>query len=246
MESAVEIAQRLVSVLGGLLGTELRTGYVRSALTGLGPEQVADLLTVTLSHVEARSPGHAELLQALSLALSDPGFTPLREAARAVLAGRGQAVTARMLHPAPEGEGDDEATRVPDFGTGRPITLGERKSLARRTDRDLIARVLRDPHPDVIRILLGNPGLTEQDVVRLAARRPVLGDVLREVFRAPRWVVRYRVKLTLVLNPNTPIDVALQLAPHLTRQDRQRVARSPELAEALRQTCTDGRHSILH
>jgi len=246
MESAVEIAQRLVKVLGGLLGTDLRTGYLRSVLLELTAEQVADLLTVTLAQVEARKSDHAELLQSLSLALSDPGFTPLREAARAVLDSRGQNITARMLHPAPEGEADDEATRLPDFGTGRPLSLGERKSLARRTDRDLIARVLRDPHPDVIHILLGNPGLTEQDVVRLAARRPVLGDVLREVFRAPRWVVRYRVKLTLVLNPNTPIDVALQLAPHLTRQDRQRVARSPELAEALRQNCLDARDHTLH
>ena len=82
------------------------------------------------------------------------------------------AIFARTLE-IPDPNDEDDAQRIPDFGVGRPLTLGERKSLARRPDRDLIARVMRDPNPDVIRILLNNPGLTESDVVRVCARRPV-------------------------------------------------------------------------
>ena len=117
------------------------------------------------------------------------------------------------------------------------LSLGERKSLARRRDRDLIARVLLDPHPDVIRILMGNPTVTEADVVRLCARRPISSDVLREVFKSARWHMRYQVKVALALNPYTPLDVALQLLPHLTLQDQHRVRRSEDLPPALRRAC---------
>jgi hypothetical protein len=121
--------------------------------------------------------------------------------------------------------------------------LGERKAIARKNDRDLITRVLRDPHPDVIRIVLGNPAVTEDDVVRLCARRPVAGDVLREVFRSTRWIVRYRVRKAIVLNPHAPLDVALSLAAHLTAPDAKLVVESHELAEPLREACVRPRPS---
>jgi hypothetical protein len=132
---------------------------------------------------------------------------------------------------------DEDALRVPDFGMGRPVTLGERKSLARRHDRELIARVIRDPHPDVMRILLGNPRLTEPDVLRLCARRPVATEVLREVYRCARWIVCYPIKLALVMNPHTPVDVSLQLLPLLHEQDLKRVREAADLPPELHAAC---------
>jgi len=172
----------------------------------------------------------------MSLALADDACKGLREAVRSVLEARQQPGLAQALQRDPVAE-EAETQRIPDFGKGRTLTLGERKSLARRNDREMLARVLRDPHPDVIRILLGNPGLTESDLVRLCARRPVSTEVLREVFKSPRWIVRYQIKLTLALNPYTPLDVALQLTPHLKGQDLRRVASAQDLNDDLREAC---------
>jgi hypothetical protein len=213
-------------------------------------ERVADLFTVIMTGTEARRPSHGELLQAFSLAFNDSACDALRVTVAALLEAREQPLLARALRRE-EIEEEEETQRVPDFGKGRVPSLGERKSLARRNDRDLIARVLRDPHPDVIRILLGNPALTEEDVVRLCARRPASREVQREVFGSPRWIVRYTVKTALVLNPYTPIDVALQIAPHLKAQDLRRVARSNDLGSELRQACgqltgQNGDRSALH
>jgi hypothetical protein len=115
--------------------------------------------------------------------------------------------------------------------------LGERKALARKNDRQLIAKVLRDPHPDVIRILLGNPGLTDTDVVLLCARRPGATEVLREVFRSLRWVGREPVRVALALNPWTPLDIALQVAPLLRAPDLRRASHSADLAPEMHATC---------
>jgi hypothetical protein len=86
--------------------------------------------------------------------------------------------------------------------------------------------------------LLENPGLTEGDVVRLCARRPTVPEIQREVFMHRRWIVRYKVKMAIVLNPHTPLNVSLQIIPHLNAQDLRRVAASHDLAEDLRDSCS--------
>jgi hypothetical protein len=127
--------------------------------------------------------------------------------------------------------------RIPDFGRGRPLSLGERKSLARTHDRSLIQRVVRDPHPDVIRILLDNPSLTEEDVVRVCAHRPNDPAVLQTVYRHRRWVVRYRPRNAILRNPDTQLDTALLLAPLLRKSELKEAATSSELAAPLRLSC---------
>jgi hypothetical protein len=110
----------------------------------------------------------------------------------------------------------------------RSVTLGERKSLARRGRRDIVTALVRDPDASVIVNLLANPRLTEKDVVTVAARRPARGDVLRAIF-ASRWVCRYHVKRALVMNPYTPDDVAVRLAGALLETDLRLVAADAQL-----------------
>lgn len=237
MSTAEAQTEQLARRITHIADPGMRTAYVRHTLQGMPLPEVADLLVVAQAYATARSPRHANLLACVSMALADDACTPLRNALAELLDARNEHGLARSLR---REVFDDEADalRVPDFGLGRPITLGERKAFARRVDREWIARVLRDPHPAVIRILLANPGVIESDVLLLCARRPVAQDVLREVFRCARWIVRYPIKVALVLNPYTPLDVALQLAPLIQAQDARRVLEAadldPELHAALR------------
>jgi hypothetical protein len=246
VSSAQQQTERLARRILSVPDATVRTAYLRHTLLAMPPNEVADLLVVARIHAQARSPRHATLLETFSLALAHESCTELRLALAALLKARDQPSLARSLSREPSADGED-ALRIPDFGMGRPVTLGERKSLARRHDRNWIARVIRDPHPEVMRILLLNPRLTEPDVVRLCARRPVAGDVLREVFQCPRWIPRYAVKLALVLNPYTPLDVALQLAPLLHEQDVKRVLEAADLPTELHAACTGAAdHGPLH
>jgi hypothetical protein len=238
MPSAEEQTELLARRIQGILDAQMRTAYLRHTLLSMQPQAVADLLSVARAYAEARQPRHAALLSCLSLALAHESCRSLRSAVAAELIARDQPGLARSLHQDGASEGED-ALRVPDFGMGRPVTLGERKSLARGHDRELIARVLRDPHPAVMRILLGNPRLTENDVLRLCARRPVACDVLREVFTNARWIVRYPIKLALVLNPYTPLDIGLQLIPLLHEQDVRRVREAADLSPELHSACRE-------
>ncbi len=106
----------------------------------------------------------------------------------------------------------------------RDYTLGHRKWLARDTRRDVLARLLQDPEPEVMPNLLQNPRITERDVVLLAARRPVDPKILQHIFDSARWIPRYSVKRALVLNPYSPTSLSIRLLGLLTSKDQRLVA----------------------
>jgi hypothetical protein len=131
-----------------------------------------------------------------------------------------------------DGEPPEPERYVP--AAGRALTLGERKALARGGRRELLLALLADPDAQVIRALLENPRLTEKEVVTVAARRPVRADVLRAIFGS-RWLARYHVKRALVMNPWTPVELAVRLLPALVAADRRLVADDANLAPVVRQ-----------
>lgn len=119
------------------------------------------------------------------------------------------------------------------------LTLGQRKALARGRRREVLDRLLRDPDQSVLTVLLGNPRLTEADVIRVAARRPTTAAAQRAIFASERFISRYGVKRALVLNPFTPSDLAARLAPLLTLVDLEEVAADSSLVEQVRLAARD-------
>lgn len=243
MEAAAR-AEAIVRATCSIPEVELRAAYIRAVLRELETVALAEALEVFCARAEQAEPHAREALIALVDALQDPALADivqrLREEAVGVpllalerLVRQPLAVASRRDVPQPEED------RVPDYGRGRPLTLGERKSLARRPDRAMTERLLRDPHPDVIRQLLGNPKVVEEDVVSLAARRPCRPDVLAQIARMPRWTTRARVRMALVLNPDTPLDVSAPLVGLLVRQELRLVATSTTVAPALRALCLE-------
>ena len=113
--------------------------------------------------------------------------------------------------------------------------LGWRKAHARGTDRMKLDRLLFDRNPAVIALLLRNPRLTEPDVVRITAMQPTNPDNLLAVFRNPKWIKRYHVKVALACNPYTPVDVALACLPHLMVPKLRFVASAGRLKEPVRE-----------
>ncbi len=212
--------------------TALRVAFVRHQLGTLPDVDAVDVLALAFRSSELGDPRARQLASTAAMALAPSSALSLRAQLADAAHRRGHRDLARLL-TREEREDELDATRVPDHGTGRPLTLGERKSLARRRDRHLLTRVLTDPHPDVIRLLLGNPMIVEADVVRLAARRPANAEVSREIAGTPRWMVRYAVQLALVKNPGTPRDVSLPLVALLRTPDLSEIERLPDLSHAV-------------
>jgi hypothetical protein len=229
-----------------LEGAELRVSYLVDRLLGAALPDLARTLDALCARAEQAEPAPREVLVALVDALNRPEVEPVVQRLREEAAGESLLALERLIRgPAPpssssiRAEGAPRSQRPPDYGTGRPLTLGERKSLARRPDRAMLERLLADPHPDVIRRVLRNPRVTEDDVLRLAARRPCHPDVQAEITREPRWMHSARVRLAVVLNPGTPVDIASRLAGLLVRQELRLVAEATLVSPAVRAVCLE-------
>jgi len=189
---------------------------------------------------EAR-PDYLEALECLTHAAADPAMpyeTRQRVYTAAVERERG-AIARLFLAASPPVEIPPQLRRQlgperPLRPADRPLTLGERKALARTHRRDKLLLLLRDPHPDVVTILLDNPHVTEADVVRVASARPAVPASLAIVAAHVRWSVRHPVKRALVFNPATPLADAIRLATTLRGADLQEIAAEPSLPEPLR------------
>ena len=222
----------------------LRAAYLRSVLLRGPVIELAPVLDHLCARAEQAEEAAREALVALVDALNHEACSEvvqlLREEALAVphLALE-RLVRQPLAIIEPRDVGKPEDDRVPDYGKGRPLTLGERKSLARRPDRKMMDRLLRDPHPDVIRMVLANPKVVEEDVLAVAARRPCRPDVLAEIARQPRWAHRPRIRMALVLNPDTPLEIAAPVAGLLLRHELRLVATSPTVAPAVRALCLE-------
>jgi len=111
----------------------------------------------------------------------------------------------------------------------RPLTLGERKSLARSWKRDTLQKLLVDPHADVVAMLLANPHVTEDDVLRIATARRSSAAVLSLILSSRRWGCRPRIRWALVRNPRLPEASALRLVGLLNEPQLRELARDPHL-----------------
>ncbi|HEY3817342.1 MAG TPA: hypothetical protein VGL81_09240 [Polyangiaceae bacterium] len=241
------------SRLDALVGTTLslgdaalRAAYVASVVRAGEVSALAQALDEVCERAEQAEVAAREALLSIVDALNGEGMDDVVQRLREEAEGRSLLALERLIrHPVrlerAVAPADDKLRqdKVPFDGRGRPLTLGERKSLARRPDRDTMQRLMADPHPDVIHRLLRNPRVLEDDVVRLAARRPGRSEVLVEIARSTKWVHRPRVRMALVLNPATPAEIAARIAGLLLRPELELVAGSPHVPAAVRALCIE-------
>lgn len=222
----------------------LRAEYIASVVRSWDAGVLAAVLDEVCERAEQANPDAREALLAVVDALNAEGMDEVLARLREEAAGESLLALNRLIRPPvtsgrpPAGTPTSRA-KVPDDGKGRPLTLGERKSLARRPDRETMQRLLADPHPAVIHRLLRNPRVLEDDVVRLAAKRPGRSDVLAEIARSTRWVHRPRVRMALVMNPATPPEMAARIVGLLLRPELELVARSPGVPAPVRAVCLE-------
>jgi hypothetical protein len=226
----------------------LRAAFLTSIARAWDISILAQALDALCERAEQAEPASREALVALVDALNAPSMQAivqrLREEAACASLWALERLVRHPREPAEPGASSAAAeparsTRVPSDGRGRALTLGERKALARRPDRDTMQRLLADPHPDVIRRLLANPRALEDDVVRLAARRPGRSDILAEIARSTTWVHRPRVRMALVMNPATPLEISARIVGLLLRPELEQVAASPGVPASLRALCVE-------
>ena len=112
------------------------------------------------------------------------------------------------------------------YNKNMDVTEEERSLLAASTDEEGLAKFLHDPSPRVIRALLDNRKLREEDVLIIAKRKNVPPDVLDAIAKNGKWAESYPIRLALAKNPKTPLSVSLSIVRYLRLFDIAEMTRS--------------------
>jgi hypothetical protein len=119
-------------------------------------------------------------------------------------------------------------TRVPH------LPVGEKLTLARRGPSRVAGALLAEGHPQAIKLALGNPFLTESQVLKVLAKPGVPERVVAAIARHSKWSCHYNVRAALIRNPHTPVSCVLAFLPNLTLRDLKDIATLETLAPHLR------------
>ena len=95
--------------------------------------------------------------------------------------------------------------------------------------------MLKDPSGKVALALLANPNITEEELIALARRRNISGEVLGSIAGMKVAAKEYRLAAVLANNPRTPRRVALGLIRRLRLGDMASVTQNKLLPTELRQ-----------
>lgn len=227
MTTSSATAKALVDSLAGLEVGTAGDVAAAQALARLDPVEAVHALRVLVSQAKSSvRAGKALVLATRALSWGPDEFFSPEARGRVFDAATefgASEVAALFVRGAPALEVDPNLVDQPDPVIGQ-LTLGHKKMLARRVDGDRIARFAMEPDARVIRELLLNPRLTEEMVVRIAARRPARVPVLMEIWRARKWCVNRNVRRALAMNPYAPPEIALKVLPQLARADLATIA----------------------
>ena len=217
--------------LAALPEPAMRAATLCEVLLAITPESAAWLLDALATAGRAGGPPYdVSLLAAIELASSDRLPYEHRRAIFEAAERHGLESCKELLFSAADADADELAAAPRPLVPGaRPLTLGERKSLARSWDRQVLERLVVDPHADVVQMLLRNPRLTEDDVLRIATARRATAAVLDVVLHDRRWNCRPRVRRALLRNPQLPEAAALRLVGLLNRVELRELGNDHKL-----------------
>jgi len=218
---------------GELLAAGEQPGRLREVLARLDPDE-----QVVLGVLRRAVP--TKLLELLGA--TPPWSDRLRVMARVVLHPRVPRALALRLVPGLYWRDLAEVAAAPYVAAGvrvraeaslkellRDMRTGDRVGLAKVATPSVLPGLLADSEARVVEGALINSRLREEDLVVALRQADVRPALMHAVAASPRWSDRYQVRLALVLQPRTPLGIALAQVSSLVRRDLVRVAESPGL-----------------
>jgi hypothetical protein len=115
----------------------------------------------------------------------------------------------------------------------RTMLVPARVKLALTGGKEPRQILARDHVKLVQQCVLHNPRLTLEEVLAMAKNRSLHGELLRHIANQRDWVRQYSIRLALVLNPKTPLQISLGHLATIQERDVRLIAKSKNVPTVL-------------
>ncbi len=119
------------------------------------------------------------------------------------------------------------------------LSLGQRRSFSKTGAKDSLDRLLSDPDTMVIGNILGNPRITEKEVLKIASKRPNSPEILKLISTHKVWSKRYSVMRAIASNPYAPTEVSIALLGLMMQQDLKNFASDSTIHPEIRRVAKE-------
>jgi len=177
-------------------------------------------------------PGMAIQLQPLGPEISEA-------LAPAPAGGEGEAAEAPAAEePAtPEGKGGEGIT-IGDsanlFQSVRSASLPEKIKLAKQGTKAVLNVLIQEGDKQIMRFVLQNPRLGAAEISQILKNPTVTMETIQTIAKNATWMQNDQIRNMVVLNPKTPMPLALQLLPGLNLKDLSKIAKSSNVKAQLK------------
>jgi len=113
------------------------------------------------------------------------------------------------------------------------LSVGEKVKLAYLGNQDDRRVLIHDPNRHIASCVVKSGRLTAPEVAHFARHPNTSSAVVREIAKSTSMTKAYPVKLALVNNPKTPVQVSMRLVHQLQRRDLHALTRSREIPGAV-------------
>ncbi|HDT11111.1 MAG TPA: hypothetical protein ENN58_00060 [bacterium] len=116
----------------------------------------------------------------------------------------------------------------------KDMTIGEKVKLATTGNMEVRKLLIKDPRRIIATAVLANGKITDKEIIGIASDNAVSLDIITHIANTKSLSKSYRVKVALVMNPKTPLRIAMSLLDVLRMNDLKKVAKSRDIPNALK------------
>lgn len=138
-----------------------------------------------------------------------------------------QLLATQMAEEAQAEESSDLRTRIAN------MKIAQKIKLAMFGDVNARGLLIKDPNKLVQSFVLKNPQITFEELTGFASDPNTPKGVLRVLSETNKWSKEYQMKLALVSNPKTPLDISMKWAKFLNLADLKKFSKSKSIPNAL-------------
>lgn len=119
----------------------------------------------------------------------------------------------------------------------REMKLGQKMKLGMLGNMTARALLIRDTNRLIRAAVMRNPRLSDNEVLEFARNANMEDQVLRLIAKSKAWMKIYPVKVAIVSNPKTPLDISVKWLKHIKDKELRILAKSKNVPSALVNQC---------